>query len=340
MLSERKQKYIQQVKPLARLGSKADESSSEMQTHEFAPSPVDNHLVLTWELFEISKLGFVSWDRNLLQWVEQGLHLTLGSDESGIFLTDDLRFLQVCMMVTGWSDNGKIGPGAIQTAKKVGDDSDKLVSINSKGFINQHDKLNFFKEWSSINVVEFRALSVNSFSHLAKTIKNFHRFGIVIKAVQSLEKKDRNRLAYIQNFTLDFLKEFKSELCLADILDCLESKNNNDRLALIWFYFKEKATLFFDKHENDYGFNDESQNYPLTNPGIKPEFTRRDWTRHAGQMDKMFPYYDDTGSLKSYSNGNSPDALRSVHQKAPNNSLADEMRKLVIECRSQIEKIL
>ena len=304
-------------------------------THEFANVATDDYQYLLWEFSELGKLGFIDFDRKFIQWVEKGMHLTISGDGTGIRLDEDAELLQTALLSTGWSTSMIDAVGALEIVDEVEADSEKLYN-QSKGFILQRgflrDKV-FGKKSASVGV-ENRAIRLNSFEHLAKTLRSFHRLGIALKAYQKNPLLAKQlETGYVRKKIQQYSKQdgdvFAAMAEDHELNTLLEQSGVADvrerELMLVWATFREGTVENFEDRQLEH------EGYQLKSP--LEHYDNRDMTRLGAELISVFKSHDDTGMLDD-------DALRSYHQKATPESLPDAERELVIRARSAVERIL
>lgn len=328
-----KKKYVEDVQMATHLGV----GKGRDAVHEFANRATDNYAVLLWEMQELGKLGFIDFDRKLIQWIEKGMHLTISGEGTGIKMDENANLLQRAMIATGWSANGLDAVGALEVVDAVGDESNKLYK-QTKGFILGRDNLRdkVFREQNPELQkfgVENRALNMNSFEHLARTLRSFNRLAIPLKAYQ--ENVGREIAMQLQAKVGDMLATEGSIASICENKELLEwlknegvetDRENVRKLILVWAAFRESTVNNFSQNQSYTG------RYVLKSP--LERFSSRDYTRLFGELDEVFDEArDDSGELRD-------DALLPYHQKAATGSLPDQERKIVISARSAVRKIL
>lgn len=332
-IEKAKSEYKKEVDIATRLGV----GKGRDAVHEFANKATDNYSVLLWEMQELGKLGFIDFDRKLIQWIEKGMHLTISGEGEGIHHDDNAKLLQRAMISTGWSANGLDAAGALEVVDAVSDDSKKLYK-QIKGFSMERGALKddvFGNKDASAQKfgVENRALNMNSFEHLARTLKSFSRLAIPLKAYQEnirpnkaneLQAKIRNVLS--SGASMRDIYENKELLQWLDSERIEPGRVEVQKLILTWGAFRESTVENFSENQSHMG------KYKIKNP--LAEYSSRDYTRLFGELDEVFDESrDDTGELAD-------DALLPYHQKAESGSISDVERKLVISTRAAVEKIL
>ncbi|MEK7166319.1 MAG: hypothetical protein AAB874_05930, partial [Patescibacteria group bacterium] len=240
-IGEAKNKYIAQTNLTENLGVGYEHET----TYEFANKPVEDYQVLLWELQELALLDFIDFDRELLEWIERGVHITI-SGEQGIRNSEDTQLLQNALLVTGWVSNAVDDEYLIEA----------LDQVVAQG-VKKHKDPDYIRERSAVKEAvfndlrptgaEFRAGEFNSFSHLARTLRNYHRLAIAIQAYQN-NKMSFNSAELIRqvqiaisadNSLTDLLRD--SSL-LPEIDDTV-----NRQLIISWVYFREKSIVNFSQ---------------------------------------------------------------------------------------------
>jgi hypothetical protein len=321
-IGEAKRLYREQVNYVDYLGVGRGNDA----VHEFANAPVTNTSVLLWELYEISRLGFIDFDRKLLQYTERGMHLTISGDKNGIKLDENAHLLQSALLSTGWSTDALDAVGSSEIVDSVTDDSKKLYK-QVKGFILErvHVKKPLFDNADTARGVENRAVRINSFNHLARTIDTFYRLAIPLKAYQDfIEAYGRDRS---QKLLLDVESGLNSNQDLNGLNSESEKllpevKDEKLRKSIIaWAYFRNATVKnFAEKQKN-------ISQYKLKSP--LEEYNGRDMTRLGSELFKVFGGIADDGTKLD-------DALLAYHQIPEIDSLPEVERKLIGQVRKEI----
>lgn len=297
--------------------------------HEFANLPVTNYATLLWELSEISNLGFLNFDRKFLQNIERGIHLTISGENTGISLDCETYLLQNALLISGFSGDALDGIGASQVVDSVDDESNKLYN-QIFGYIRGRDTLKtpVFENSLAAHGVENRALRINSFNHLARTLLYTNRLIIPLKAYQEFthmadgdkEEKLVNNITQLVDTDNNLNQIIKNGRNL--LPDSTDEKRRNAVLA--WAYFRTKTLKNFAEKQSNIA------KFKLAPPNTL--YSDRDMTRVGAELFHVYGGFTDTGEIL-------PDALAAYHKSANPNSLPESERETILEVSSYIGRL-